>query len=299
MIRLGFVTILSLICSINLLDMRDADYTVFPTPKIMMKGNYSLKLNNSCKFFFQDSKNTNNIINHKFYGKILDIYSEILHRKCFNQKNYDLTIKPYHFNYFLNPSECFYVIGLNVDKYELLDFNANNQELTKESESYELDITYMGNTPKITLNVKYLNGLIRGLESLSQLIGEDFELKNLPLYIKDKPDFAYRGLMIDTGRHYLSVEKIKTIIRGMMHSKLSVLHWHIVDNESFPYDTPILNNSNAEGEGYSKNDIINLVFYAKTRGVTIVPEFDNPSHTRSWDRHLKTKFIISSSERWR
>ena len=59
-------------------------------------------------------------------------------------------------------------------------------------------------------------------------------LKNLPLKIKDQPTFGYRGLMIDSSRHFLPVRLILETIDAMMYNKLNILHWHIVDEDSFP-----------------------------------------------------------------
>lgn len=45
---------------------------------------------------------------------------------------------------------------------------------------------------------------------------------------------AYRGLMVDTARHFLPMKILKETIDAMMYNKLNVLHWHIVDSDSFP-----------------------------------------------------------------
>jgi hexosaminidase len=45
---------------------------------------------------------------------------------------------------------------------------------------------------------------------------------------------SYRGLMIDSSRHFLPLKLIFETIDAMMYNKLNVLHWHIVDEDSFP-----------------------------------------------------------------
>lgn len=53
--------------------------------------------------------------------------------------------------------------------------------------------------------------------------------------IHDKPRFSHRGLMIDSARHYLPERIFYEVLDGMRYNKLNVLHWHIVDDQSFPY----------------------------------------------------------------
>jgi hexosaminidase len=52
--------------------------------------------------------------------------------------------------------------------------------------------------------------------------------------IRESPALEYRGVMIDTARHFLSVGSIRRTIDMMLLSKLNYLHWHIADDESFP-----------------------------------------------------------------
>ena len=83
-----------------------------------------------------------------------------------------------------------------------------------------------------TLSTK---GAIHALESLAQLAGENCTVTNAPINLNDSPRFGFRGLMIDTARHYMPVQFIQHIIDGMAALKLNVMHWHIVDAQSFPY----------------------------------------------------------------
>jgi len=80
----------------------------------------------------------------------------------------------------------------------------------------------------------------------------------------------------------------------MAQSKFNVLHWHLVDDTSFPYQSVRYSNLSLYGSYLSPNgafynhvysipDIINLVVaYGQDRGVRVIPEFDTPSHTESW-----------------
>jgi hexosaminidase len=55
--------------------------------------------------------------------------------------------------------------------------------------------------------------------------------------ITDFPRFKHRGLMVDTARHFLPLPVLMTIIDGMEASKLNIFHWHIVDEQAFPYQS--------------------------------------------------------------
>ena len=56
----------------------------------------------------------------------------------------------------------------------------------------------------------------------------------LPISIKDQPAFSYRGLMVDTSRHFLPTHLLFETIDALMYNKMSVLHWHITDEDAFP-----------------------------------------------------------------
>jgi hexosaminidase len=78
-------------------------------------------------------------------------------------------------------------------------------------------------------------GVLRGLETFSQLF--DLESGMIPyskFVIEDAPRWNYRGLMLDTGRHFVSATHFKALIDGMVYNKFNVLHWHITDDQSFP-----------------------------------------------------------------
>ncbi|KAL9388664.1 hypothetical protein Peur_017269 [Populus x canadensis] len=134
-------------------------------------------------------------------------------------------------------------------------------------------------------------GALRGLETFSQLCAFDYETKAVqiyraPWYVLDKPRFAYRGLLLDTSRHYLPIGVIKQIIESMSYAKLNVLHWHIIDEESFPLEVPSYPNlwkgSYTKWERYTVEDAYEIVDFAKMRGINVMAEIDVPGHAESW-----------------
>jgi hexosaminidase len=115
------------------------------------------------------------------------------------------------------------------------------------------------------------------------------KLTHLPITINDEPSFQYRGVMIDTARHYLPFHMILETIDALMYNKLNVLHWHITDEDSFPL---VLRRhpeiaeyaSFEEGSVYTVDQAKEVVRYAMVRGVRVVPELDSPGHAASWGR---------------
>ncbi|KAF2354834.1 Glycoside hydrolase family 20 catalytic domain [Trinorchestia longiramus] len=132
-------------------------------------------------------------------------------------------------------------------------------------------------------------GVLRGLESLSQLLIPDEEggFYVYSTQIMDFPRFAHRGFMIDTARHFLPLNKIKEMLDLMGMNKYNVLHWHIVDDQSFPYVSDVYPDLSAQGAWsservYTAADIADIITYATDRGIRVIPEFDTPGHTLSW-----------------
>ncbi|KAF6164360.1 hypothetical protein GIB67_037517 [Kingdonia uniflora] len=142
-----------------------------------------------------------------------------------------------------------------------------------------------------TIEANTVYGALRGLETFSQLCTFNYETKTVevnkaPWYIQDKPRFVFRGLLLDTSRHYLPTNVIKKVIESMSYAKLNVLHWHIIDEESFPLEVPSYPNlwkgSYSKWERYTVEDAYDIVNFAKKRGINIMAEIDIPGHAESW-----------------
>ena len=133
-------------------------------------------------------------------------------------------------------------------------------------------------------------GAMRGLETFSQLVNtNNYSLPTL--HIEDYPRYKFRGFMLDTSRHYLSVGVLKQLIRAASWSKLNVFHWHIVDDPSFPYCSVVYPDLCRKGafsprHVYSQSDVLEIILFSYKHGVIVVPELDTPGHTLSWGAAL-------------
>jgi len=156
-------------------------------------------------------------------------------------------------------------------------------------ESYTLDVDLDGIT---VIAAKTVWGALHGLETMSQLIEFNFKtgqysVSGIPVHIEDKPRFQHRGLLIDSGRHFEPMVHVKAMIDSMTYAKLNVLHWHLTEDESFPIASRVFPELPEKGafndfEQYTWEDIVDVVEYARRRGIRVIPEFDMPGHSSSW-----------------
>lgn len=149
-------------------------------------------------------------------------------------------------------------------------------------------------------------GARHGLETLSQLILYD-EIRNeivIPseAEIADEPKFKHRGISLDTSRNFFPVDVIKRTINGMAMVKLNTFHWHISDSQTFPLflkSQPELSmwTAYSQDKVYRPTDVVEIVKFAKSRGIRVIPEIDIPGHiSEGWQRLNLTSCY--SSQPW-
>ena len=161
----------------------------------------------------------------------------------------------------------------------------------KEKGSYRLRVSRSG----MYLSSRNRAGLVNGIATLNQLLLQSRKgtAYSVPmLQIRDVPSYAYRGLMLDSARHFQSVKGIKRLLDQMALFKLNVFHWHLTDNEGwraevteFPNLTKIggfLDPQELEDERngyYTEKELREVARYANFRGIEVIPEIDVPGHS--------------------
>ncbi|KAF5274103.1 hypothetical protein FQR65_LT04501 [Abscondita terminalis] len=153
------------------------------------------------------------------------------------------------------------------------------------NEQYVLNIT----AEATVLSAQSVWGILRGLETFSQLLipTSDKALQINSTSIFDFPRYQHRGVLLDTSRHYIPMSKILKTLDALSYNKLNVFHWHITDDQSFPYISTTYPELSEKGAYlptfvYTQKDVVDVIKYAAARGIRVVAEFDTPGHTRSW-----------------
>jgi hexosaminidase len=151
-----------------------------------------------------------------------------------------------------------------------------------EDESYTLEVTPAG----AKLHAANPLGVLRGLQTLLQLVSVTPEGFSVPaISVQDQPRFLWRGLMIDSSRHFMPIPVLKRNLDGMEAVKVNVFHWHLSDNQGFRVEShkfPKLQAEGSDGLFYTQDEIRELIAYARDRGIRVVPEFDMPGHSTAW-----------------
>ncbi|MCG2840120.1 beta-N-acetylhexosaminidase [Sandaracinobacter sp. RS1-74] len=145
-------------------------------------------------------------------------------------------------------------------------------------EAYRLEVRADG----VAIEADGSTGALRALATLRQLVGLSPDGIRIPLQrIDDKPRFAWRGVLLDPARNFISIETLKRQIDAMERVKLNTLHLHLSDDQGFRVESRRYPRLNAGGPFYTQADIRELIGYAEARGVRIIPEFDVPGHSRA------------------
>lgn len=172
----------------------------------------------------------------------------------------------------------------------------------RQAEGYRLRITPEG----IAITVRDTAGAFRAVQTLRQLGRASNGRITLPACeIEDHPRFAYRGMHLDVGRHFFSVDFVKGFIDSLARYKFNTFHWHLTDDQGWRIEIrkyPRLQSVAAWRNGtltghkkelphrfdgqryggfYTQNEVREVVAYAASRGIEVIPEIEMPGHAQA------------------
>ena len=176
------------------------------------------------------------------------------------------------------------------------------------AEGYVLDITRNG----VRVEASGLNGFNYAIQTIKQMLpveiygkeaAPEAEWKLTCAHIEDAPRFGYRGMHMDVSRHFFDIDAVKRYLDIMEVHKLNTLHWHLTDDQGwrieikkYPKLTEVgsirkktiighIFQSNeydhtvyGEGMWFSQDQIREVIEYAASKGITVIPEIDLPGH---------------------
>jgi hexosaminidase len=187
------------------------------------------------------------------------------------------------------------------DAHARIVFDLDPDAPIQNRAGYRIDIA----DGQIRVHARTARGLFYGAVTTWQLLTPDAAHGTVRVAagrIADHPRFRWRGLMLDSARHFQSVADIKQLIDWMSLHKLNVLHWHLTDDQGwrlqikrYPKLTSVGACRKAVGPDaaltggpdkpycgyYTQDEVRALVRYAADRFITIVPEIEMPGHAQA------------------
>jgi hexosaminidase len=163
-------------------------------------------------------------------------------------------------------------------------------------EAYRLEVV----PHRVTVSASTAAGLFYGAVTLWQLLPTGAKSGAIAAQtINDEPRYPWRGLMLDSARHFQSPAFVRSMIDWMAWHKLNVLHWHLTDDQGWrleirkyprltsvgawrmPAVIPGSANPKPYGGYYTQDQVRGIVAFAATRHVQIIPEIDMPGHAQA------------------
>lgn len=202
----------------------------------------------------------------------------------------------------------------NINTANAIILNINPSLTDLGDEGYKLTVS----KSNVLIEAEVSKGLFYGVQSLRQLLPPTIERNTICkttkwtipcVTITDKPQFAWRGFMLDVSRTFYGVDVVKKYLDLMSLYKLNVFHLHLTDDQGWRIEIkkyPELTqpkatifdpqfNEPAERSGfYTQEQLKDLVKYAQERNITIVPEIDLPGH--SWPVLITYNELASNSK---
>jgi hexosaminidase len=177
----------------------------------------------------------------------------------------------------------------------------------ENDEGYELTVTHK----KVIVRGGSAAGLFYAVQTMRQIMPTELESPSIverlvltipACEIKDEPRFGYRGMHLDVGRHMFPIAYIKRYIDMIALHKMNRFHWHLTEDQGWRIEIskyPNLTTTGAyrketlvghggrkpfEFDGkpyggfYTKDEVKEIVEYARSKFITVIPEIEMPGH---------------------
>jgi hexosaminidase len=261
-----------LILSISFLTMQQAlaqemntNINIIPYPKSIVINEGTFKITSITKLF---------------YKKEAKQIAEYLNQIVIPSTGFDLTLNEWD--------------GSINENSIILSLSNKDNDFGKEG------YTLVVNKTNVLIEASELNGLFYGVQTLRQLLPVEIETKvkvdnvewKIPcVVILDEPEFVWRGLNLDCCRHFMTKEFVKRYIDLLAYHKFNTLHWHLTEDQAWRIEIkkyPELTKQGAfrtyddgavYGGFYTQEDIKEVIAYAQSRFINVVPEIEMPGHS--------------------
>lgn len=162
--------------------------------------------------------------------------------------------------------------GITLIK-DAIDFNLPATVTNSKVDAYQIDI----DQNKAVIHSDYIEGIQNGSMTLLQAFTQR---KSLPAgVVQDYSDQVIRGLQVDSGRRYYSIQWLKDQIEQMAYYKQNILQLRLKDNEGIRYDSKIgAEFVDRKGGFWTQEEVDDLINHAAKFNIEVIPEIDFPGH---------------------
>ena len=280
--KLSFFLFIALVIASTLsANAQRAEYDVIPLPK-------EVKVDSANVFVLKNGMGVS------FDASNEEVYRNVLFFRQWVEETTGITLK-------LAPGDKKAAVRMSLDYPK--DKGEVESDLTEQQkEAYRIKVDKKG----IAIIARQPIGLFRAAQTLrkSLPIVKNADKVELPYAeIFDEPRFEYRGVLLDCGRHYFTVEFIKKFLDVMALHGSNQFHWHLTEDQGWRFEVKAypslaqkgsvraetvigpgnsgIYNGTPYGGYYTQEECREVVRYAAERYINVVPEIDLPGHMQS------------------
>ena len=280
--KLSFFLFIALVIASTLsASAQRAEYDVIPLPK-------EVKVDSANVFVLKNGMGVS------FDASNEEVYRNVLFFRQWVEETTGITLK-------LAPGDKKAAVRMSLD-YPKAKGEVESDLTEQQKEAYMIKVDKKG----IAIIARQPIGLFRAAQTLrkSLPIVKNADKVELPYAeILDEPRFEYRGVLLDCGRHYFTVEFIKKFLDVMALHGSNQFHWHLTEDQGWRFEVKAypslaqkgsvraetvigpgnsgIYNGTPYGGYYTQEECREVVRYAAERYINVVPEIDLPGHMQS------------------